>query len=530
MTTAEQGGETAGRPSHPAIKLQRLAWPHLVAISILGFALNFHWAAIGIIILPSQIVKMVGNDLKGEAIAAIVTPGAFISLFANPLFGMLSDSTRGWLARWGKRRPYIIGGTILNVVALVWMVLARDVLSLGFAYCLLQFASNAIQAPFHALLPDIVPAEQRGQASGFIGLLGVLGNIGGAIVAGSFGIVDARKPLAAYQQGLWLAYGIIIAILILFMLITIFTVRESAGLSSQMAERERRENEEATSTVFSTTDVDGENAEVVETRKGWWHPAWLTRSLLVTIVSTLVAVGLLWGFMALWNGYHPGNVVISGDVQQVVLELVATVGLLRIFQFDPQRFPDFSWVLLTRLVMMMGIYIIQTFLQYYLHDAVGVADAEQQSSNFIIIVALTSLVSSLVAGWLSDALGRKRLIYISGGLMALVGVVFVLVHSLPLVMVAGAIFGIGYGAYATVDWALVADVLPSHRSYARDMGVWNVSLSLPQVIAPVIGGPLIDAFVQRGQPILGFQILFTLAVAFCLLGTVTVRNIKGVKR
>ncbi len=114
--------------------------------------------------------------------------------------------------------------------------------------------------------------------------------------------------------------------------------------------------------------------------------------------------------------------------------------------------------------------------------------------------------------------------------MALVGFVFVIFHSLLIVLLAGAIFGIAYGAYQSVDWALVADVLPSAKHYARDMGVWNISLSLPQVIAPVIGGPIIDHFNNSGNPILGYQVIFVMAIVYCLLGTVTVRFIKGVKR
>jgi MFS family permease len=217
-------------------------------------------------------------------------------------------------------------------------------------------------------------------------------------------------------------------------------------------------------------------------------------------------------------------------VQQVVIEIIVTIGLLRLFDFHPRRDPDFAWVLLTRLVMMLGIYTIQTFLQYYMRDAVGAPHPEQQTTNFVIIVSLTSLVSAFVVGWLSDRFGRKRMVYLSGGFMALVGLIFIITHSLPIVLAAGAIFGLGYGAYTSVDWALVADVLPSHKNYARDMGVWNISLSLPQVIAPVIGGPLIDTFTKAGNPVLGYQVIFGLAIVYCLIGTVTVRYIRGVKK
>ncbi|MFL5626913.1 MAG: MFS transporter, partial [Ktedonobacteraceae bacterium] len=240
--------------------------------------------------------------------------------------------------------------------------------------------------------------------------------------------------------------------------------------------------------------------------------SWLTRSTVLNAVGTLIVVLALWGLMTLWNMLKLANVQIGGDVQQVVLEAIATIGILRLFDFNPRRDPDFAWVLLTRMVMMMGIYTVQDFLQFYMRDAVKVSHPEQQTTNFIIILSLTSLVSALAAGWLSDRFGRKRIVYISGTFMALVGLIFIVTQSLPIVLAAGAIFGLGYGAYVSVDWALVADVLPSHRTYARDMGVWNISLSVPQVIAPVIGGPLIDSFTRSGNPILGFQLLFAMSI------------------
>ncbi|HCJ33234.1 MAG TPA: hypothetical protein DHV65_02920, partial [Ktedonobacter sp.] len=205
----------------------------MLAISIFWLALNFHWAALGIIILPSQVFKIVGDLNKGEALAFVLVPGAFVSLFANPLFGLLSDRTRGRLASWGRRRPYIFFGTLINIGGLIWMAASRDTVSLAAAYILVQFSSNAATAPFHALLPDIVPAEQRGLASGVMGLLAIAGSIGGVIVAGLF--IDASKPLPTYVQGLWLTYGIIIAVLLALMLITIFSVKERNSLSAQSA-------------------------------------------------------------------------------------------------------------------------------------------------------------------------------------------------------------------------------------------------------------------------------------------------------
>ena len=492
-----------------AILPPKLRWLQIVAISIFWFALNFHWSALGIIILPSQVFKLVGTLQQGEALAFILVPGAFISLFANPLFGMLSDETRGRFARFGRRRPYILLGTLVNIGALVWMALARDIVSLAVAYALIQFSNNAATAPFHALLPDIVPREQRGLASGVMGLLATVGSISGVIVAGIF--IDASKPASAYQQGLWLTYGIIIAVMMVMMVITVVSVKERDSIS------------------YSSVEQESQALLLPPLIAPTWH-AWLTRKMLITILGTLLTIGVLWGLMTLWNELHIGNISINNDVQQVVLEVIATIGILRLFDFNPRRDPDFAWVLLTRLVMTLGIYTVQDFLQFYMRDAVQTPHPETQTTNFIIILSITSLISALAAGWLSDRFGRKRMVYFSGGFMAMVGLIFIVTHSLPIVLAAGAIFGLGYGAYISVDWALVADVLPSHKNYARDMGVWNISQSLPQVIAPVIGGPLLDHFTQSGHPIIGFQLLFGMAIIYCLVGTVTVRYIRGVKR
>jgi MFS family permease len=506
MATLEQSEGDSISPRRLAINLPRLRWTQILAISIFWLALNFHWAALGIIILPSQVFKIAGDQFKGEALAFVLVPGAFVSLFANPLFGMLSDQTRGRLAAWGRRRPYILFGTLINIGGLVWMATAPDIPSLAIAYVIVQFSNNAATAPFHALLPDIVPVEQRGLASGVMGLLSIVGSIGGVIIAGLF--IDASRPLPAYQQGLWLTYGIIIAVLVALMLITIFSVNERQRTSAQPARLEEAPTESL----------------AVAPRP------WISHSTVVNVVGTLIVAGIVWGVMVLWNLLHIANVQIGGAVQQVVLEIIATIGILRLFDFNPRRDPDFAWVLLTRLVMMLGIYTVQDFLQFYMRDAVKAAHPEQQTTNFIIILSLTSLFSALAAGWLSDRIGRKRMVYISGGFMALVGLIFIITQSLPIVLAAGAIFGIGYGAYVSVDWALVADVLPSHKDFARDMGVWNISLSLPQVIAPIIGGPLTDSFTHSGQPVLGFQLLFAMSIVYCLIGTVTVRYIRGVKK
>jgi MFS family permease len=87
------------------------------------------------------------------------------------------------------------------------------------------------------------------------------------------------------------------------------------------------------------------------------------------------------------------------------------------------------------------------------------------------------------------------------------------------------VFGIGYGSYLSADWALVSDILPDQGSYARDMGVWQMSIAAPQVLSGAIGS-LIDVG-NRSMPGYGYTIAFVLASVAFLCGSLLVTKIKG---
>src|SRR5215831_17952924 len=110
--------------------LPRRSLGGLISISLFWIAVNFHWTALSVFIEPPQIVSLLYrsapvttslsrtawvNDHKALALAIVVGPGLIVALIANPLFGLLSDHTSG---RFGRRRPYILVGTALNVAGL----------------------------------------------------------------------------------------------------------------------------------------------------------------------------------------------------------------------------------------------------------------------------------------------------------------------------------------------------------------------------------------------------------------------------
>lgn len=130
---------------------------------------------------------------------------------------------------------------------------------------------------------------------------------------------------------------------------------------------------------------------------------------------------------------------------------------------------------------------------------------------------------------MSDKVGRKRMVYLSGGLQALVPAIFIFFGDYTMALLLGIVFGLGYGAYQAVDWALASDVLPSADDYAKDMGVWHIAFTMPQILAVPLAGALLDRFQILGQsiglPTLGYTVIFSLAVSYFALGTYFVHKI-----
>jgi MFS family permease len=521
--------------SGTARALPRRSLGGLIAISIFWFALNFHWSAILTILIPSQTLGLLFREAPAGSLASqaswvnahagltqaiVLAPGLIVALIANPFFGLLSDRTP--LGRLGRRRPYILGGTALNVVGLGLMALGPTLLSGGHSgnalapsililmagLMVTQLANNAAAAPFHAYLPDFVPEAQRGTASGFMGFAMLAGQIGGALVPSLLGFNSAKllagqQSFAAYNAGIVTAYAVVALVMVALAMLTAVTVREV---------RWTRPSAEASHAPLGAT----------------W------RGLTLTIVAVVVVVGGYLALVALRAGVVLDDASLS--TLQIVAVVVAGIGAAWAFDFRPRRNTDFSWVVLTRMLVMMGIYLVQSFLLLYMENVANAPSPQAATTTFIIILTLTAAASTAFAGWGSDRIGRKRMVYISGAFMALVGAAFVIApylvpgQVLTVAYAAGAVFGLGYGAYLSVDWALVADVLPSDATFARDMGVWNIGLTIPQVLAAVFGGWMLALGVALGSTGLGYTFLFVSFVVFCVLGTVTVRYIRGVKR
>ncbi len=203
---------------------------------------------------------------------------------------------------------------------------------------------------------------------------------------------------------------------------------------------------------------------------------------------------------------------------------------VRAFWIDPRRYPDFAWLFVTRGLVMLGFYTIMTFLQFFIRDTLHLtipAAAQATGTLSAVVIAAGALVA-VVAGSASDRLGRKGIVSTAGMFLAFTCVGLLFQPPFPVLLWIGVLFGIGYGAYTSVDWALAIDVLPSRDSAAKDLGIWAISNTLPQVLAPAMAGPLLDIF-NRMRPNLGYTVVFSLAIVDVTLGSAFVWKIKGTR-
>jgi MFS family permease len=208
----------------------------------------------------------------------------------------------------------------------------------------------------------------------------------------------------------------------------------------------------------------------------------------------------------------------------------ALPAFVRSFWIDPRRYPDFAWLFATRGLVMLGFYTIITFLQFFIRDTQHVSgpEAAQATGTISAIVIAAGAVVALVAGPASDLIGRKGIVSTAGMFLSFTGVGLLFQPPYHTLLWIGVLFGIGYGAYAAVDWALAIDVLPSGHSAAKDLGIWAIANTLPQVLAPVIAGPLLDIF-NRRAPNLGYMIIYSLAIVEVALGSAFIWRIKGTR-
>ncbi|MEA2656885.1 MAG: hypothetical protein QOI23_2250 [Chloroflexota bacterium] len=453
IQTAVAEGSVTGAVTPAQRKLKQIDF---IVLSIYWVAIGYMWTSLGGLILPDLVLQFVGREHEGLALGVLEGLGSLMAVIWQPVAGALSDRTQ---TRFGRRMPFIVGGTIGDVLFLVGLALAGSFGLVLIFYFLLQTASNTAQGPYQGLMPDVVPEDQRGTASGYFGVANVVGLMAGTIGAGYI-LAHAGKTAAILS---------ICCLLVLTMLPTIFLIPDRAPRTASQFKNAR----EAIVTTFSR----------------------------------------------------------------------------------PLRYPSFLWLMASRLLILMGLVGVQSFVFFYFSNVFFHNDRKDTITASYTLLGLV-IVAAFLVSWpaarASDRYGRRPFI-LAGGLLGAVGVLMLVFSHFELVPTAfveplaqrlkvpplaaqatlvGVLIGIGYGVFFSVDWAFVQDVIPAKEA-GLFMGFSNIATAGSGIIARFIGGFLLDPF-NHGPQILGlpggFPVIFSVFSASLLVGALLILKVPEVRK
>jgi MFS family permease len=173
---------------------------HLVRISLYWLGLTAIDGAVGLFIQNRlNFGPFAPDPLEVGRITFLLSiPVAAISILIQPTVGSISDYT---VSRWGRRKPYIVIGSLLDLVFLAGIAWSNTLLMLGAFTALLAVSTNIARGPFQGYVPDLVPEKQVGLASAMVGLMQILGNVTGFVLV-TVAVLLGRIEVAIFAVAL----------------------------------------------------------------------------------------------------------------------------------------------------------------------------------------------------------------------------------------------------------------------------------------------------------------------------------------
>jgi MFS family permease len=464
--------------------MKRLRWYDYLTINIFWLGLNIRNTALGSIFMPYLVGFFVPEEIKNTALGAMRSAGLVIAMLVQPAAGLLSDRST---SRFGRRRPYILVGALFDCLFLVAIAISWNYWALLIAVLLIQFSSNVSHGPLQGLIPDLVPSDQRGRASAIKAIMELLPLI-------LVGLTIARIVGAG---NLDLAIFVTGASLLVVTLITVIFVKETPLREKPTAP--------------------------------FWPPMVRVLGMLGGIVVGALAgflgggvAGGLSGLVTLAFANQATALSVGVGVGGAVAMAVAVVtgvwaGALGSLGKEARQNSQFVWWIVNRLMFLAAATSIQGSIFYFVMYAfkLNSEGASNMTGSLTSIIGIFIIVTALASGWISDRIGRKRLVALSGILAAGGNVLLLItiwIPNLSIVYVSGTIIGLATGLFMTANWALGTDLVPDEEA-GRYLGVSNLAGAGAGIIGAGIGGLVAD-YINHFYMGLGY---FAIFAAYALL-------------
>jgi len=471
-----------------------LRWYDTITFSIYFFGLTTLSQTMTPLVVPLLVQQFVGEAQQGTFYGAIRLWSLMVALLWQSLMGMASDRST---LPWGRRRPFIVVGTLANVVVIALIGLSAGLEGMNGYWVLfgllllMMLASNTAHGAVQGIIPDLVPEEQRGRFSGVKAIL----EAPLPVILVSFTIGRLIKA-----GNLWGALIIAMLTLLVVMLVTLLVPEKRLEKAPPMD----------------------------------WKP--FLQLVLMTALFTLVILGMGLAVNLVINlltGVTSPAVMFAAMFTSGLAAMLIAVGLGVWFSIQvgiggaARRQPAFAWWVISRLAYLVGSTNLASFAVYFLQGRLGLQkeQAAGPASTLIMFVGVAILLLALPSGFLADKFGRKPLLVISGLLAASGTLVLLLAPSMTFIYAGGVLVGMGTGLFYTANWALGTDIVPKAEA-GRYLGISNLAGAGAGAVGAYIGGPIADFFTTRlpGEPGVGYVVLFAiygvlfLFSVFALLG------------
>jgi MFS family permease len=471
-------------------------WYDYITINIYFMGLTVISQTNGLV-FPLLIQMFVGEANQGAALGNMRLWTLMVALLMQATFGLMSDRTR---TRWGRRRPFILVGTLFNAFFITLVGLSAGLSgSTGYAFLfsvaiLSQIASNAAHAAQQGLIPDLVPEKKRGSFSGIKALFETPLPL--VLVPFTVARLVGRGQM---WEGILFAIGVLLVTMLITML---------------APEKPRQDRPEP---------ID-------------WRPVARLGVMTALFTAIILGMGQAVHFIGgLASGItSPTTLFIVMGLAGLTAMLVAVgIGVwvcVRISVGEAAKSnPSFTWWVINRLAFLAGAFNLSTFAIFYIQARLGYVreQAAGPASVLILVVGVFILFSTLPSGFLADRFGRKTLIALSGFVAFLGTLIALSFPSLTMLYVGGSLIGVATGFFFSANWALGTTLVPKEEA-GRYLGISNLAGAGAGAVGAYIGGPIADYFTRAlpATPGLGYILLFSIYGMLFLLSTAALPWIK----
>lgn len=210
----------------------------------------------------------------------------------------------------------------------------------------------------------------------------------------------------------------------------------------------------------------------------------------------------------------------------IIAALVATCAVtsahvkqlpLRSARLEPIRLSRaFIDLFISRALVFLGFYTLLGYLFFYVRGSLGSGNTKMLTGAIILAVTASGAAGALAAARPADRYDRRAIAAIGGAGFIIALLAFLVAHSLAAIIVSALLAGIAWGVFLSGDWALGCQLLPRF-ALATAMGIWNLALLLPQILAPLVATGVLAAMHSLQSP-QAARIAFVVAAIEVLCG------------